>query len=417
MAWKVAVPPGHSSPVVCGNHLYLTSFDSASLRTHAFDTVTGKSLWVRELPRERAAKHHSLNNAASPTPACDDSGVVVYFSDFGIASWKADGKPMWKVPMAPVANVHGRASSPVLSGEFVIQVSGSDMGSEVLAYRRSSGKHVWSERLLGVTYSTPVIAPDAQVIVISTSELISMDLQTGSRRWWVFGVPYQPKSSPIMSADGRILYFSALSVEEGSKAQLSSYEKLLGMFDGNGDGQITLEEVRERKGPVGAFPQIDLNGDGVFTRQEQQAIMKIAESPHITAAVSTQGKGDQTQKLLWTVRKGVPNVSSPILVGDILYLFKEGGILTSIRAADGSVIKEGRVAVGFGAIYSSAVALGNSLLVANQQGKFVLLKAEPEWEVVASNDLGEECFATPAVSGGSVFVRTVSNLYCFHQSR
>jgi hypothetical protein len=95
--------------------------------------------------------------------------------------------------------------------------------------------------------------------VISTGEVLAFDLQTGKRRWWIRGVPYQPKASPVLSADDKVLYFSVLSVDEESKAFLRSYERLLHQFDVNGDGQITVAEMRERKGPVGGFPQIDLN--------------------------------------------------------------------------------------------------------------------------------------------------------------
>ena len=119
-----------------------------------------------------------------------------------------------------------------------------------------------------------------------------------------------------------MIYFSALSVGEDSKAQLSSFEKLLTAFDVDKDGQITLEEVKERKGPAGAFAQIDLNGDGVFTRTEQEELMKIADIPHVVAAVSAAGTGDMSTKLKWVHRKGVPNVASPLLMGGLLYLIK-----------------------------------------------------------------------------------------------
>jgi outer membrane protein assembly factor BamB len=397
--------------------LYLTSFDRTALRVHAFDIKTGNPLWVGELPRERAAKQNSLNNAASPSPACDNSGVVALFSDFGIAAWNTDGKPRWRHPMPAVINNHGQASSPVLAGGLVVQVLGADAGSEVLVRRWDSGKEVWKDKLSGVTYSTPAITPDGQVIILSTGEMVSFDLPTGNRRWWVMGLPYQPKSSPILSMDGKTVYFSALSVEESSKAQLASYEKLLQQFDVNGDGKISIDEVRERKGPVDGFVQIDLNGDGVFTREEHRDLMRIAESPHIAAAIPTNGTGDQTGKLLWALHKGVPNVSSPIVIGDVLYMVKEGGILSSVRVADGSVVKEGRVATGFGAVYSSPIAVGNLLFIANQQGKVIVLKAEPEWQILAVNDLGEEIFATPAVAGNRMFVRTATTLWCFMEVR
>ncbi|MBL8231905.1 MAG: PQQ-binding-like beta-propeller repeat protein [Bryobacterales bacterium] len=415
LSWKVSVGPGHSSPVVCGKQLYLTSFTDDVLRTQAFDVQTGKTLWSGDLPRDRKAKHHNLNNAASPSPACDDKGVVVFFADFGLAAWNQDGKPGWRIPFSALVNNHGMASSPVLAGNRVILVRGSDQGSEVFACNRDSGKPVWRDNLAGVTYSTPAVT-GSQVFVVSTGEVVAFDLHTGKRRWWMMGVPYQPKASPILSADGKFLYFSALSVDEGSKTSLSSYDKLLQAFDVNGDGQITLAEVRERKGPASGFVQIDINGDGVFSRQEQEALMRIAEIPHTAAAVTTDSVGDQTGKQQWSLRKGVPNVASPVLAGDVLYLFKEGGILTSVRAADGTVLKEGRIGTGVGPVYSSPVAAAGRLYIANQQGKVFVLKAAAEWEVLAVNDLGEDCFATPAMAADRLFVRTANTLWCLRQA-
>ena len=307
------------------------------------------------------------------------------------------------------------ASSPVIAHDVVIQVHGSDTGSDVSVYRRDSGKRVWRDKLSGVTYSTPIITRNGHAVVVSTGEVVAFDLLTGTRRWWIAGVPYQPKASPVVSPDGKFVYFSVLSVDEGSKAALSSYEKLLQQFDIDGDTQITVAEMRERKGPVGAFPQIDLNGDGVFTRHEQQAIMKIAKSPHVAAAIATDGDGDQTGKLQWSVHKGIPNVASPILVGEVLYLFKEGGILTSVGASDGSVLKEARLNAAFGPLYSSPIAAQGKLYIVNQQGKVTVLTAAPDWTVLAVNDLGEECFATPAVVGDRLFVRTSATLWCFQQ--
>jgi len=368
------------------------------------------------LPRERKAKHHGLNNAASPTPTCDAAGVVVYFADYGIAAWKRDGKPAWTLPQAPLVNNHGMASSPVLAGGRVVQVVGSDQGSQVLVLQRGSGKLLWQQQMRAVTYATPAVTPDEQVLVLSTGELVSFDLASGKRRWWVTGLPYQPKASPVLSADGKTAFFAVLSVDEGSKKALSSYEALLRAFDGNGDGQITIDEMRERKGPVGAFAQIDMNGDNVFTRQEQEEIMKIATVPHTAAAVSTGGSGDQTTKLLWTVHKGVPNVASPLVLAETLLLLKEGGIVTTLRTADGTVVKEGRARAAFGPAWVSPILVGDRILMAGQDGKFTLLKASAEWEVLDTVDLGEESFATPALSGDRLFIRTQNTLWCFRSA-
>lgn len=97
-------------------------------------------------------------------------------------------------------------------------------------------------------------------------------------------------------------------------------------------------------------------------------------------------------------------------------MFKEGGILTSVKASDGTVLKEGRIGAGVGPIYSSPIAIADRLYIANQQGKVIVLKASAEWTVLATNDLGEECFATPAVTGDRLFVRTSNALWCFRQN-
>lgn len=268
-----------------------------------------------------------------------------------------------------------------------------------------------------MTYSTPGVTPAGELLVPSTGEFVAFDAETGKRRWWARGIPYQPKPSPVVSSDGKTVYFAVSSVEETSKAQLSSWEKLLERLDADGDGNSSLEDVRARKGPVGAFAQIDLDGDLVFTRQEWEKLMKIAEAPHTAAAIVSGGSGDQTGKMLWSLRKGVPRVSSPILVEGVFFLFKEGGILTSVRAADGTVLKEGRVGTGIGNVWASPVAVGGNLYLATEQGKIVVVKAEAQWEAVATNDLEEPCFVTPAIADGRLFIRMAGNLWCSREAK
>ena len=81
LAWKVDAPPGHSSPVIIGPTVYLTGFEDKALLVIAYDRDSGKQLWVRKIARERQGKKHDLNNAASPTPVADRSGVIAYFQD------------------------------------------------------------------------------------------------------------------------------------------------------------------------------------------------------------------------------------------------------------------------------------------------------------------------------------------------
>jgi outer membrane protein assembly factor BamB len=420
LVWKIGVPPGHSSPVIVGNTIYLTGFEEHALLTLAYDRQTGKRLWLQRVTRERISKQNILNNAASPTPAGDAEGVVSFFQDYGLIAYSREGKLQWKVPCKPLVNNHGMSSSPILAGNLVIQVLGGDTGSSILALDRHTGRTVWEASLAAVTYATPVILEKdgnaVAVVVVSTGEVVALSLREGVRIWWLRQVPYQPKASPIVSADGRLVFVAAPTVGEDSARLLADFDNLLRMWDVNGDGKITEAEVRERKGPASGFAQIDLNGDGYFTREEHAELMKIASVPNLMCAIPTDAKGDVTNQMRWTYRKSVPNVPSPLLYKGIFYAIKEGGIATALAAESGEVVKEGRIAPSFGTIFASPVAGDGKIYVANQVGKVAVLKGVAEWELLEINDLGEDCFATPALSGDRIIIRTSGHLWCFRDS-
>ena len=110
VVWKINVPPGHSSPVVVGNTIYLTGFEENALLTLAYDRQTGNRLWLQRVTRERISKQNSLNNAASPTAAGDAEGVVSFFQDYGLVAYSREGKLQWKIPCKPLVNNHGMSS-------------------------------------------------------------------------------------------------------------------------------------------------------------------------------------------------------------------------------------------------------------------------------------------------------------------
>jgi outer membrane protein assembly factor BamB len=399
----------------------LTAFEEKSLVTIALDSTTGRELWKQSLARERKGRLNNLNNAASPSPAADADGIVVFFQDFGLAAYSASGERQWLLPLPPPGNMHGMGGSPILSSGLVLLVVGGERGSTVMAFERKTGKQRWTAPLTGVTYSTPVIThgagASANVVVLSTGEVVAYRLPDGLKVWWLSQVPFQPKSSPIVSADGKSVFLSVQSLSDhGGRPLLGTFEQLLEQYDVNGDGKLTLEEFKARNGPVGAFPQIDFNGDGVFTREEHEQVLKIAAVPHLMAAVPADLRGDVTDKLKWVYRKSVPNVTSPLLYDGVFYAIKEGGIAVSINPADGEVWKEGRIAPGFGAMFASPVAGDGKIYAISQAGKIVVLKAGRNWETLAVNELDEECFATPALSGDRIYVRSQNHLWCFRDS-
>src|SRR5579871_4069726 len=119
VAWKKSLSYGQSSPVVVGNRVYLTAGENQHLVTMALDAKTGREIWRREVRADRAEQRFRANDPASPTPAADENGVVVFFPDFGLTAYTPDGKDLWKIPLGPFKNFYGMAASPIIAGNML----------------------------------------------------------------------------------------------------------------------------------------------------------------------------------------------------------------------------------------------------------------------------------------------------------
>jgi outer membrane protein assembly factor BamB len=122
---------------------------------------------------------------------------------------------------------------------------------------------------------------------------------------------------------------------------------------------------------------------------------------------------------LWTYDRNFTGViPSPLLYDGVIYVVRNGGILTSFDAATGVVLKTGRLNGAIAGYSSSPVAAGGLVYFANEDGKVAVVRAGGAgWQVQTVNDLGEGCYATPALSGGSIYLRTNEALYRFGPAR
>ncbi|MBI4908924.1 MAG: PQQ-binding-like beta-propeller repeat protein [Acidobacteria bacterium] len=119
--WKAPLPPGHSSPIVVGERVFVTAFDGDKLMTICLDRKTGQVQWRREAPRPRKQELHKSNTPASPSPVSDGKNIWVFFTDFGLISYGLDGNERWKTPMGPFNNPFGMGASPVLVENVLLQ--------------------------------------------------------------------------------------------------------------------------------------------------------------------------------------------------------------------------------------------------------------------------------------------------------
>ena len=116
------------------------------------------------------------------------------------------------------------------------------------------------------------------------------------------------------------------------------------------------------------------------------------------------------------MQKFLPNCPSPLVYQGVLYLFKDGGILTALDPKTGKMLKQGRLLGALGTYYASPVAAAGKVFLTSQEGKLTVIKPGADWEILAVNDLGDEAYATPAIVDNKLYVRTRGMLYCFSDS-
>jgi outer membrane protein assembly factor BamB len=408
--WKVALPSGHSSPIVYDGRVFLTGHEKESLVTLCVRAHDGTILWRRELARPRQERHHKNNNPASPTPVTDGRLVFAFFPDFGLVAYSIDGEELWRLPLGPFRNFQGMANSPVLAGDVLIQVCDQDAGSFLVVVDKKSGRVLRRIERFGPSYCSPVVherGASCEIVIAGNTELAGYACGSLERLWWVSGLPWQPKASPIVATIGSepIAIFPVLSVDDIEKS-LPPFAKWLSERDADSDGRLSLREM-----PLAGL--FDRDGDGVLVDAEYAEIQRQARAPHTMVAVRLGQRGNLTDKLLWRSGQALPNVPTPIVYRDVLFVLKEGGILSSLDPRTGEVRKRGRLEGAPGEYYASPVASGGRLYLANVEGKIVVVKATPEWEVESVGALDEPIFSTPAISGDRLYVRTASTLYCF----
>ena len=134
-------------------------------------------------------------------------------------------------------------------------------------------------------------------------------------------------------------------------------------------------------------------------------------------AIRPGGRGDVTAThVAWKMSRNIPNSPSPLLHEGVLYMVKDGGIFTSLDAKTGEILKQGRLEGAIGTYYSSPVLADGKIYVGSEPGKVTVLKPGAQWEVLATNDMGEEIYATPAFAGDRMYLRTRATIYCIGQS-
>jgi outer membrane protein assembly factor BamB len=421
--WKTELPEGKSSPVLAGDRIFLTAAEGDDLMTICLNRATGKVEWRRSVRASRRQAQNSLNHRAAPTAVIGGTRVFVFFADFGVAAYDFEGKPQWQLPLGPFNSQHGIVASPVYADGKVILVFDEDTDAHMIGVDADSGKIAWkTPRNVINGYSTPLIyrpaRGPAQVIAPGSYQLTAYSVADGEPLWFVRGLTCQPKSVPTVAGD--ILYFNGWTSgnDAGQQVQLPVFTEVIAAADANHDNKLAQAELPPPWQPTGTWRAIDLDRDGFLNEREWTFFRTRRASRNGLLAVKLGGSGDVTDThVLWRFEKSLPDVPAPLVYNDVVFLFRSGGIATTLDARTGKVLKQARLTGALEDYYASPVGADGKVYIASEHGKVVVLRAAGDWEILAMNQFDSEIYATPAITEGKMYIRTRNALYAIGSSK
>jgi outer membrane protein assembly factor BamB len=411
LLWSAKPPTGNSSPIVVNGRLYLTAHLADQRIVLCFDSKTGKELWRKGIAKVRSESFHPRNGSTTPTPTTDGSNIFVFFPEIGLLAFNRDGKELWRTPLGPFTSIQGLASSPVYEQNKVLLLIDTPEQASLAAYNSTNGKEVWkAERQTGTlgSYTTPTISNNV-VIVAGALELTGYDVATGKRIWWARGVSEYPAAPPFVVGD------SVYSVEPAGLTW-PPYDEPLRLFDKNKDRKIEFSEMSEDQVAWSrSLKGIDRNvgnRDNVLTEEEYKQASWDENSGGL-ARTKLGGSGNIGQsQVLWRNTKGMPFLTGALLYKNVLYAIDDG-ILSTFDPADGKRLRQEKLTEAPGDYYASPVAGDDKIYLVSLKGKVTVIKANTNWNILSTGDLGEEVIATPAIADEKIYIRTLNFLYCF----
>ena len=361
--WKTALPgKGHSSPIVWGDRVFVTTcLENKGERVlMSLDRRDGKILWQRVVLTAKLERKHSLNSFASATPVTDGKYVWIAFlayPDMQVACYDFDGQQVWMRSPGKLLSVHGFCSSPILYKDLVIVNGDQDAKAYIVALDKRTGAERWRIDRPNKTrsYCTPILIhaknkPDVTQLVLSGSKCVtSYDADTGKLLWIIDGPTEQYVASLVYLDD--VLFLTT------------------------------------------GFPEYHLMG------------------------ISPDGSGNITKSkyIRWHIphkvnrRDGASYVPSPIAANGHFYVCSDTGFLSCLETQTGKRLWKAKLARH---VSASPVLADGHLYFIDDDGATHVLKANAEFAVLHRNKLDDECYASPAVSQGQLFIRSLHNLYC-----
>lgn len=436
--WHTDLPPGHSSPILWDNKIFITGHEGLSLEMLCLNRLDGTLEWsLRRRIENIPSFYHIASNVAASTPATNGEQVVFYFDQYGLITTDMDGKLIWEHRFGTTtANDFGYGASPIIHGDSVLLNRDGALDSGLFCFELKSGKMLWkAARLEAInSYCSPHVVTfkgESLVLQGGSGELVAYDLQQGTERWKATGLPGFACVSPVAAGD--MIYYGGWSTahvagrsrmesffhdhQDLSNEALESAKGFFAEFDLNADGALSPKEFPEgRLKDVFTMTDQDSNGYIDWKELDFWYTTPAWEGKNAFYAIQMGGKGDITQThVKWQVRSGIPYVCSPLVDANRLYLVKKGGFITCVDVTTGRALyQQERLGVG-GEYYATPVSTGDRILIAAERGTIFVLKAGPKLDILVRNEIGESLVATPAIADDTLYLRSFKRLWAFRQ--
>jgi len=365
--WKTEVPlPGHNSPVVWDDRVFLSGADPNKREVYCFDALSGSILWTGPVqsPTVPGAKPLELGEAtgyAAPTVATDGRRVCAIFPTGDVACFDFAGKRLWATNLGTPDSAYGYTSSLEIHRNLLLiqydQENVEEEKSKLIALDVSSGRPAWqTKRPVPGSWSSPIVVEvdgHPQVITCGNPWVIGYDPNDGTELWRAKCIAGDIVPSPIYA--GGLIF------------AIEAYTKLV--------------------------------------------------------AIRPTGRGDITKSgVAWSAEDAAPDICSPVSNGQLLYLLTTDGLLLCYEVSDGKKLWEKDLKTNF---LASPSIVGDKLyllsaegvMFISQTGPFDKAQGKPEYKELARCELGEPCHASPAFVDGRIYIRSSTHLYCIGKAK
>jgi outer membrane protein assembly factor BamB len=385
--WHTAVPGlAHSSAIIWGDRVFVTTATrpgQANLKVGLYgdiesvndqdphqwhlismDKASGNILFDKiEYEAVPRVKRHPKSSHCSSTPATDGQHIAAIFGSEGLFCFDMNGALLWKKDLGPMDSAYyqvptaqwGFASSPVIHEGKVVVLCDVLTNSFLAVFELKDGKELWRTPRHDVpTWGSPTVVRagnQQQILINGWHEIGAYDFASGQPVWKLNGGGDIPVPTPVV--DNGLAYFTS---------------------------------AHGRSRPMRAI-RLEAHGN-----------------------ITPPDAGATNAAIVWAHARQGNYMQTPIVVGDSIYGCLDSGILTCFDTKAGAIRYSERLGGGAEGFTSSPVSDGKNLFFASEVGKVYVAPATATFSVAATNDLGETCMATPALSNGTLFYRTRSQL-------